>query len=53
MGTGGRFSSPPPADRSGADLSDVLLELKNQLDALRQQVSDINRRIEELHKDEK
>lgn len=53
MGTEGRFSPPPPADRSGADMSDVLLELKNQLDALRVQVSDINRRIEELHKDEK
>jgi len=46
---------PSPAVRSaqaGPGLTDLLLELKSQLDGLREQVSDINRRIDELHNDQ-
>lgn len=49
----GYAGSPPTvlSDASGAGITELLLELKGQLDALREQVSDINHRIEELHQD--
>lgn len=54
-GSGSAPVSPAPvpsAAQGNAGMTELLLELKNQLDALREQVSDINRRIDELHKDE-
>ena len=50
MGGGAQLSSSSATDQDGSGMTVLLLELKNQLDALRVQVSDINRRIEELHK---
>jgi predicted Fe-Mo cluster-binding NifX family protein len=56
MGGGmGRQAAPPAAASAlSADggLVDILKELKVQLDGLREQVDDINRRIEELHKED-
>jgi len=47
--------TPPPAppghSSSGGDVAGLLLEMKTQLDALRQQVDDIKNRIDELHRD--
>ncbi|MBN1152455.1 MAG: NifB/NifX family molybdenum-iron cluster-binding protein [Dehalococcoidia bacterium] len=49
---GGRAAVPPPAPPAdaGSGLADLMVELKRELDGLREQVADINRRIEELHK---
>ena len=55
MGGGmGRIAAPPPAPSAPpeAGLMEVLKELKVQLDDLRQQVGDVNQRIEKLHKDD-
>ena len=59
MGGGmGRQSAVPPAPPARPEppvdggLMDILKELKVQLDGLRGQVDDINRRIEELHKED-
>jgi predicted Fe-Mo cluster-binding NifX family protein len=56
MGGGmGRMAAPRPAAPSRvpeSGLMEVLKELKGQLDDLRQQVGDINQRIEKLHKDD-
>ncbi len=55
MGGGGMRAVPPapPANaQPGGGMNDLLLELKSQIEALRQQVDDINRRIEELHGDD-
>jgi len=48
----GSSSTPPapPAVQPGESLFEQLLQLKRQMDVLGQQVGDINRRIEELHK---
>lgn len=54
MGGGGRMAPPPaPTEHSsgGGDVAGLLLEMKTQLDALRQQVDDIRNRIDELHQD--
>ena len=50
MGRRSTGESTPAAVDGG--LVDILRELKTQLDGLRGQVEDINRRIEELHKDD-
>jgi predicted Fe-Mo cluster-binding NifX family protein len=55
MGGGmGRMAAPRPAPSGAPEsgLMEVLKELKGQLDDLRQQVGDINERIEKLHKDD-
>ena len=56
MGGGmGRMAAPPPSAPSNppeSGLMEVLKDLKGQLDDLRQQVGDINRRIEKLHEDD-
>ena len=53
-GSAGRATAPrPPAPSTAhgnADTNELLLELKRQLDALQQEVGDINRRIDALHK---
>jgi len=52
---GGMGRQPGGVSTSAAvdgGLVDILRELKTQLDGLRGQVEDINRRIEELHKDD-
>ncbi len=55
MGSGmGRIDAPRPAPSGPPEsgLMEVLKELKVQLDDLRQQVGDINQRIEKLHEDD-
>jgi len=51
-GMGGARATPQPsAPAAGSDpVVGLLQELKREMDALRQQVSDVNRRIDELHK---
>ena len=53
-GMGRQAATPPAASAPSVDsgLMDILKELKVQLDGLRGQVDDINRRIEELHKED-
>jgi len=53
MGGGmGRQAATPPPPQVDSGLVEILKELKTQLDGLRGQVDDINRRIEELHKED-
>lgn len=57
MGGGaGRSGAPMPPVPSTAHgtvgMNELLLEIKRQLDALRQEVGDINRRIDGLHKND-
>ena len=52
MGRQSSAPSTPPAPPADGGLIDILKELKVQLDGLRGQVDDINRRIEELHKED-
>jgi len=50
-GHGGALMPPEPTAAQGGGSTDkLLLEIRSQLDALRQEVGDINRRIDELHK---
>jgi len=45
MGVG---SPAPQAAAAGPDVAELLLDLKNQIGALREQMSDISRRVDEL-----
>lgn len=47
--TASSLETPVSAD---AGMPELLRELKSQLDALREQITEINRRIDELHQDD-